>query len=84
MEFRLLARLIRGEGLIVTRDQLMRDVWGPDRADDTRGLRAYIKLLRQKLEPDPQRPQLLVTEPGLGYRLHCEDEWTSIDDRGVP
>lgn len=74
MEFRLLACLIRGNGLIVTRDQIMREVWGPDRMEDTRGLRAYIKVLRQKLEPDPQRPQLLLTEPGLGYRLICEDE----------
>lgn len=74
MEFRVLACLIRGNGLIVTRDQIMREVWGPDRMEDTRGLRAYIRLLRQKLEPDPQRPSYLLTEPGLGYRLHCAEE----------
>jgi two-component system KDP operon response regulator KdpE len=44
-------------------------VWGPDRVADTRGLRAYVKMLRQKLEPDPGRPRYLLTEPGVGYRL---------------
>jgi two-component system KDP operon response regulator KdpE len=74
LEFRLLACLAHGQGLVVTRDQLLRDVWGPDRMDDTRGLRAYVKALRQKLEPDAQRPRYLLTEPGLGYRLLCETE----------
>ena len=69
IEHRVLACLVRAHGLVVLRDQIIRDVWGPDRMDDTRGLRAYIKALRQKLEPDPGRPRYLLTEPGLGYRL---------------
>jgi two-component system, OmpR family, KDP operon response regulator KdpE len=69
MEYRLLARLARSHGLVTTQDQLLREVWGPDRVTDTRSLRAYIKALRQKLEPDPSRPRYLVTEPGVGYRL---------------
>lgn len=69
VEFRLLACLTRNLGLVVTRDQVIRDVWGPDRVTDTRGLRSYVKSLRQKLEPDPSRPRHLLTEPGLGYRL---------------
>jgi two-component system KDP operon response regulator KdpE len=69
VEFRLLACLARGHGLIVTQEQIIRDVWGPDRVTDTRGLRSYVKMLREKIEPDPGRPRILVTEPGVGYRL---------------
>ena len=72
MEYRLLARLAQSQGLVTTQDQLIREVWGPDRVADTRSLRAYIKALRQKLEPDPSRPRYLVTEPGVGYRLTVE------------
>ena len=72
-EFRLLACLVRAHGLVTTRDQLIREVWGPDRVADTRGLRAYIKSIRQKLEPDASRPRHLVTEPGVGYRLLLDD-----------
>jgi two-component system KDP operon response regulator KdpE len=72
VEFRLLACLARGHGLIVTQEQIIRDVWGPDRVTDTRGLRSYVKMLREKIELDPGRPRILVTEPGVGYRLICE------------
>jgi two-component system KDP operon response regulator KdpE len=54
---------------VVTRELLIREVWGPDRMTDTRGLRSYVKQLRQKLELDPSRPRHLLTEPGVGYRL---------------
>jgi len=69
LEFRLLACLARGHGIVVTQEQIIREVWGPDRVTDTRGLRSYVKMLRQKLEPDPNRPRYLLTEPGVGYRL---------------
>jgi two-component system KDP operon response regulator KdpE len=72
IEYRLLACLARGHGLIVTQDQIIREVWGPDRVTDTRGLRSYVKLLREKIEPDPARPRFLVTDPGVGYRLIVE------------
>jgi two-component system KDP operon response regulator KdpE len=72
VEYRLLTCLARGQGLIVTLDQIIREVWGPDRVTDTRGLRSYVKLLREKIEPDPARPRFLVTEPGVGYRLIVE------------
>lgn len=72
VEYRLLTCLARGHGLIVTQDQIIREVWGPDRVTDTRGLRSYVKLLREKIEPDPSRPRFLVTEPGVGYRLIAE------------
>lgn len=71
LEYRVLTCLARDRGRVVTQDQLMREVWGPDRIADTRGLRAYVKMLRQKLEPDPGRPRYLLTEPGVGYRLQA-------------
>lgn len=72
VEYRLLACLARGHGLIVTQEQIIREVWGPDRVTDTRGLRSYVKMLREKIEPDPGLPRVLVTEPGVGYRLIVE------------
>ena len=72
VEYRLLVCLARGHGLVVTQDQIIREVWGPDRVTDTRGLRSYVKMLREKIEPDPARPRVLVTEPGVGYRLIAE------------
>lgn len=72
LEFRVLECLARNRGLVVTQEQLMREVWGPDRVEDTRGLRAYVKMLRQKLEPDPGRPRYLLTDAGVGYRLQVD------------
>jgi two-component system, OmpR family, KDP operon response regulator KdpE len=69
LEYRVLEILARKAGMIVTQRELITEAWGPERASDTRGLRSYIKTLRQKLEPDPGRPRYLLTEAGLGYRL---------------
>src|SRR5262245_20153440 len=69
LEYRVLECLVRRSGKIVRSEQLLREAWGPDKAGDTRTLRVCIKNLRDKLEPDPRRPQFLVTETGLGYRL---------------
>jgi two-component system KDP operon response regulator KdpE len=69
LEYRVLERLARQAGMIVTQTQLIREVWGPDRLDDTRSLRVCLRNLRQKLEPDPARPRYIVTEAGVGYRL---------------
>jgi two-component system KDP operon response regulator KdpE len=73
LEYRVLDCLARQSGMIVTANQLIREVWGPDRLGDTRGLRVCLKNLRQKLEPDPSRPHDLVTEAGLGYRLRTSE-----------
>ncbi len=73
LEYRVLECLARNAGMIVTQEQLIREVWGPDRLGDTRGLRAYVKMLRQKLEPDPRRARFLLTEAGIGYRLLVDD-----------
>jgi two-component system, OmpR family, KDP operon response regulator KdpE len=69
IEFRVLESLVRQSGLIVTQQQIIREVWGPGREDDSRNLRVVIRSLRQKLEPDPPRPRYLITESGVGYRL---------------
>lgn len=73
LEYRVLQSLARQAGMIVTANQLIQEVWGPDRPDDTRNLRVCLKNLRQKLEADPSRPQYIVTEAGLGYRLRTDE-----------
>src|SRR5271170_4048799 len=78
LEYRVLECLARQAGMVVRQGQLLREVWGPDRQDDARGLRVCIKYLRDKLEPDPRRPRFLVTETGLGYRL-CTDEVPQVE-----
>jgi two-component system KDP operon response regulator KdpE len=69
LEFRVLECMARHSGMIVMQTQLIREVWGPGHLDDSRSLRVCIRNLRSKLEPLPHRPQYLVTEAGLGYRL---------------
>jgi len=68
-EFKLLARLVRSAGQVVTHRQLLGDVWGPAFVDHTHYLRLYMGQLRAKLEDEPAEPRLLLTEPGVGYRL---------------
>jgi two-component system KDP operon response regulator KdpE len=74
LEYRLLACLARQLGSIVMQRQLIREVWGPERQDDSRSLRVCVKNLRAKLEPDPRQPRYLVTETGLGYRLRTDED----------
>lgn len=69
LEYRLLECLARQAGMIVTQRQLINEVWGPDRQGDTTSLRVCMKNLRHKIELNPARPQHIVTEVGLGYRL---------------
>jgi two-component system KDP operon response regulator KdpE len=73
LEYRVLICLARNLGSIVMQQQLIREVWGPERQDDSRSLRVCIKNLRAKLEPDPRQPQYLLTETGLGYRLRADE-----------
>ena len=68
-EFKLLARLIRQAGQVVTHRQLLADVWGAENIDQTHYLRLYMGQLRAKLEVNPNEPILLLNEPGVGYRL---------------
>jgi two-component system, OmpR family, KDP operon response regulator KdpE len=68
-EFKLLARLVRSAGQVVTHRQLLADVWGAEYTQHTHYLRLYMGQLRAKLEADAADPQRLLTEPGVGYRL---------------
>ena len=73
-EFKLLARLVRSAGRVVTHRQLLTDVWGAEFVEHTHYLRLYMGQLRAKLELDAAEPTLLLTEPGIGYRLAELDE----------
>lgn len=69
IEYRLLATLARHAGRVLTHEFLLREVWGPSSTDQRHYLRVYMAQLRQKLEADPSRPTVLMTEPGVGYRM---------------
>jgi two-component system KDP operon response regulator KdpE len=71
-EYKLLTLLIRHAGKVLTHRQLLKEVWGVSYADQSHYVRVYMAQLRQKLENDPARPRLLITEPGVGYRLRAE------------
>jgi two-component system KDP operon response regulator KdpE len=68
-EFKLLARLVRSAGKVVTHRQLLTDVWGAEFTDHTHYLRLYMGQLRAKIERDPAEPRHILTETGVGYRL---------------
>jgi len=68
-EYELLRHLIAHAGKVLTHKQLLREIWGPAHVEDSDYLRSYVRMLRNKIEDDPARPQLLLTEPGVGYRL---------------
>ena len=73
-EYQLLRILAGHAGQVVTHKQIIMAVWGADSNADAQFVRVLMAQLRQKLEADPSNPQLLLTEPGIGYRLSCEDE----------
>lgn len=72
IEYRLLGALAQQRDMVATQRRLLREVWGPEHVDDPHYLRVYMKQLRQKIEPDPARPQYLLTETGVGYRLRTD------------
>jgi len=71
-EYKLLARLVRSAGRVVTHRQLLADVWGAEFTEHTHYLRLYMGQLRAKIERDPAEPRHLLTETGVGYRLAVE------------
>jgi two-component system, OmpR family, KDP operon response regulator KdpE len=71
-EFKLLTCLIEARGWLVTHEELLRKVWGPDYISDRSFVKLYIRYLRQKIEKDPSKPQLIVTERGIGYRFSTQ------------
>jgi DNA-binding response OmpR family regulator len=68
-EFLLLKYLLLHEGEVVSREQLLHDVWGFEQAPETRSVDNYILALRKKLEPDPSRPRYILTVRGVGYKF---------------
>ena len=68
-EYRLLYHFLHNPGRILTHEQLLSKVWGPEYVDDTQLLRLYITYLRQKIEPDPSNPRYIFNERGVGYRF---------------
>lgn len=69
LEFDLLATLVRHLGKVLTHRWLLKEVWGPHSVHETHYLRVFVANLRKKLERDTARPKIILTEPGVGYRL---------------
>ena len=69
IEYKLLALFSRHAGKVLTHRQILKEVWGPGHASQTHYVRVHMAELRKKIEEEPARPRLLVTEPGVGYRL---------------
>ena len=68
-EYGMLRLFVQHAGRILTHRQILREVWGPNAEEETNYLRVYVTGLRKKIEENPQMPELIVTEPGVGYRL---------------
>ena len=73
-EYRLLAYMASNPNRVLMHRELLRAVWGPEYGEETEYLRVYMRYLRQKLEPEPSKPQYLLTQPGAGYMLHQPEE----------
>jgi two-component system KDP operon response regulator KdpE len=72
-EYRLLAYLASNHGRVLTHHSILTNVWDAADADHTEYLRVYMRQLRKKLEIDPERPQIILTEPGIGYRFIADE-----------
>ena len=73
IEYALLRLLVTHAGKVLTHRQLLTEVWGPKAAEQAHYLRVHIAHLREKLEDTPGQPDLIRTEPGIGYRLIPKD-----------
>jgi two-component system KDP operon response regulator KdpE len=71
-EYAILRILVKNAGRVVTQSHLLKEIWGQHAVEQTQYLRVYIGQLRKKLESDPSRPKLILTEPGVGYRLSAK------------
>ena len=78
-EYRLLHILATHVGLVVTHDQLLKEIWTGNQRDNIQYLRILVRKLRQKIETDPNHPRLLVTESGVGYRLQSRFEEPAVE-----
>ncbi|TWU06280.1 response regulator [Stieleria varia] len=73
-EFNLLALLARNAGRVMTHRNLLKEIWGPHSTHESHYLRVFVANLRKKLEAEPARPRLIITEQGVGYRLAESEE----------
>jgi len=69
-EFSLLALLARNSGRVLTHQSILKEIWGFGYIGQTQYLRVFVAQLRKKIEDDPAKPKLLITESGIGYRFH--------------
>jgi two-component system, OmpR family, KDP operon response regulator KdpE len=69
-EFSLLALLARNAGRVLTHQTILKEIWGLGYIGQTQYLRVFVAQLRKKIEDDPSKPRLLITESGIGYRFH--------------
>jgi two-component system KDP operon response regulator KdpE len=72
-EFRLLAYLAANAGRVLTHRSILTHVWDPADADHVEYLRVFVRQLRKKLEEDPEQPQYILNEPGVGYRFMADE-----------
>lgn len=77
-QYGLLQHLARHAGKVVTHEQLLREVWGDEHAEDVHYLRIFMRKLRQRIERDPARPTYIQTELGVGYRLLAADQLEAV------
>jgi two-component system KDP operon response regulator KdpE len=73
-EYALLRQLALNTDRVMLHQDLLTNVWGPEYRDDVDYLRAYVRYLRLKLEPDPSNPRYIITSPGVGYMLSCPED----------
>ncbi|MDR3425347.1 MAG: response regulator transcription factor [Alphaproteobacteria bacterium] len=68
-EYELLRYFMTNRGCMLTHKQILNEIWGPAHGENTQYLRVYVGLVREKLETDPANPQMIITQPGVGYRM---------------
>ncbi len=68
-EYELLKYFIKNTNKVLTNRQILKEVWGPGSVEQAQYPRVYVRYLRSKIEIDPNKPELILTEPGVGYRL---------------
>lgn len=72
-EYNLLLLFAKNEGKVLTHQYLLREIWGPGYISQSQYLRVFIAQLRKKIETDPNRPEIIITESGIGYRFVCKE-----------
>jgi two-component system KDP operon response regulator KdpE len=72
-EYKLISLFVQQAGKVLTHQYLLREIWGPGYINQSQYLRVFVAQLRKKIENDPNRPVLIITEPGVGYRFTAQD-----------